>query len=595
MKVKDLNSTRSHILGSRRSSGNAIVSERASSPKLGAEAATDWLSRIGYFSLFAGAASLFAAQPREVWAREVNAAVPPRIAKKAKIVAELNGNCSKPELLRRQSEYRLPHQKGSFDVLAVLAANDNCPGTAIPAGTYTAAAPYTDSGDTTGANNTVSSHSCFYNYYGYYDFSAGPDNIYSFTLTGRGANPRIEVSTTSGTYSTQIYILNALTGTRCPIGTGNYAANCLTASESVGLGGTETINSQQMLSLPLNVPLHFFVDSYFTNANGSGPYTIRMQDVTIADNPLPPANNASMDMNGDGGSDFIVARNTGGGASGQMTWHTRSSNDTFPAPSDWGIASDKFLMADFDADGKDDLAVWRPGTQGRFYIVRSITQTMHIEDFGQTGDDPTVVADYTGDGIDDLAVYRDGATPGEQSFWFYRSIGSTPGVFTTIAWGRHGDKPAPGDYDGQGRADFVVRRADGVNGLFYIRSAEWFAESLGTTMLFGLANDMIVPGDYDGDGRIDVAVVRAGADGILVWDFEPSGTDGTTLVRNFWGVAATDIITQGDYDGDGKTELSVWRPGSPGTFFQKNPNTGQINVKSWGETGDMPVAKYNTH
>ncbi len=582
MKAKIVDSMRLNIL----SSGDLSPTQQIVAALL-----KKWRQKLGYFSIFAGAASVFAAQPRDVWAREVNGNdLPPRIAKKAKIVAELNANCTKPELLRRQSEYRLPHQKGSFDMVAVLAGNDTCPGRAVPAGTYTAAAPYTDSGDTTGANDTVSCSSCFYCYYG---GTVGPDQIYSFTLTARGANPQIQVSTTSGTYNPLIYVLNGLTGGRCQTGTGNYASNCMTASSFVGAGGTETINSQQMNELPLNVPLHFFVDSYFNNVNGSGPYTIRIQDVTIANNPLPPANNSPMDMNGDGGSDFIVARNTGGGASGQMTWHARASNDSFPTPSDWGIASDKFLMADFDADGKDDLAVWRPGAQGRFYIVRSLTQTMHIEDFGQTGDDPSVVADYTGDGIDDLAVYRDGATPGAQSFWFYRSIGSPD--FTTIAWGQHGDKPAPGDYDGQGRADFVVRRAEGANGRFYIRSAEWFAESLGTTMLFGLANDMVVPGDYDGDGNTDIAVVRAGADGILVWDFEPSGTPGITVVRNFWGVAATDIITQGDYDGDGKTELSVWRPGSPGTFFQKDSTTGQMSAKSWGETGDTPIAKYNTH
>ncbi len=167
-----------------------------------------------------------------------------------------------------------------------------------------------------------------------------------------------------------------------------------------------------------------------------------------------------------------------------------------------------------------------------------------------------------------------------------RPIGAPPG-YTTIAWGQHGDTPAPGTYDGV-VADFVVRRAEGANGRFYIR----LSHNVFSSILFGMADDVIAPGDYDGDGNTDIAVVRAGADGILVWDFEPSGTPGTTIVRNFWGVAATDIITQGDYDGDGKTEFSVWRPGSPGTFFQKSL-TGQVDIKSWGQTGDLPVANYN--
>ena len=129
----------------------------------------------------------------------------------------LNKNCSSPALLKRQSEFLLPHQKGSFALLASLAGNDDCPGRAIPGGTYTAAAPYIDSGDTTGANNTVTHlHSTITTYDAH-----GPDHIYSFTLTGRGPNPQIEVSTTSGTYRPLIYVLHGGSAGACPAGTGN--------------------------------------------------------------------------------------------------------------------------------------------------------------------------------------------------------------------------------------------------------------------------------------------------------------------------------------------------------------------------------------
>jgi len=50
-------------------------------------------------------------------------------------------------------------------------------------------------------------------------------------------------------------------------------------------GSTATLNSSQMNSLPLNVPLYLFVDSQLNDASGSGPYSIRMQDVTIAQDP----------------------------------------------------------------------------------------------------------------------------------------------------------------------------------------------------------------------------------------------------------------------------------------------------------------------
>lgn len=302
-------------------------------------------------------------------------------------------------------------------------------------------------------------------------------------------------------------------------------------------------------------------------------------------------NEAPVDMNGDGKSDFVVVRNTSGATSGEITWHTILKDGPPAAPTVWGIATDTYIPADFDGDAKDDVAVWRPGSPGRFYIIRSSSQTFIVEDFGQTGDDPTVSGDYTGDNKDDLAVYRAGATPGTNSFWYYRSIGSTSG-FQTVEWGQNGDFPAPGDYDGDNKYDFVVQRADtnGVNGRFFVRTSVGAQYS----ELFGLASDVVVPGDYDDDGKTDLAVVRDSG-GVLRWDFEPSGTAGSTVVTDTWGVTATDFITQGDYDGDGRTDYSVWRPGNPGVFYMMTVGNRIITTRTWGVTGDYPVANYNEH
>jgi len=189
--------------------------------------------------------------------------------------------------LKRQSKFRLPHQRGNFAMLAALAGNDDCPGRAVLGGNYTAAAPYVTSDDTTGANDTVTS---LPSYYYYSNYSAnGPDQIYSFTLTGRGPNPQIEVSTTSGTYKPLIYVLQGGPAGACPAGTGNFGSSELAMFDSRWLSdsSTATLDHFQMNNLPLNVPLHLFVDSQLNDAAGSGSYTIRMQDVTIAPGPNP--------------------------------------------------------------------------------------------------------------------------------------------------------------------------------------------------------------------------------------------------------------------------------------------------------------------
>ena len=290
---------------------------------------------------------------------------------------------------------------------------------------------------------------------------------------------------------------------------------------------------------------------------------------------------APVDINGDGRTDFVVVRNTGGGPGGQLTWLTSFAGGNPFSSREWGINGDLVLAGDYDGDGVDDVTIYR-ASQGTFYIIQSATLTMRIEQLGQSGDNPRIVGDYNGDGRDDLAVYRSGT----QSTWFYKT--SPTALFTAVDWGQTGDFLAPGDYDGDGKADFVVQRADGGNGRFWKRlSGGTFSSEL-----FGLSSDGVVPGDYDGDGKTDLAVFR-NSGGFFVWNFEPSGTAGSTVVSDTWGVTG-DLTVQGDYDGDGKTDYAVWRSGTPGTFYMMTVGTRFITTKEWGQTGDLPAARYNT-
>ena len=70
-------------------------------------------------------------------------------------------------------------------------------------------------------------------------------------------------------------------------------------------------------------------------------------------------------------------------------------------------------------------------------------------------------------------------------------------------------------------------------------------------------NDVAVPADYDGDGKTDIAVWRASTGD---W-FIVRSSDGGIQTRQ-WGAGYTpynDVAVPADYDGDGKADMAVWR------------------------------------
>ncbi len=86
--------------------------------------------------------------------------------------------------------------------------------------------------------------------------------------------------------------------------------------------------------------------------------------------------------------------------------------------------------------------------------------------------------------------------------------------------------------------------------------------------------------DFDGDGKTDLSVFRPSEGN---WYLNRS-TSGFTVVN--WGLSA-DIQTPGDFDGDNKADTAIFRP-STGTWWILR-SSGGVSATGFGLSGDLPV------
>ena len=239
--------------------------------------------------------------------------------------------------------------------------------------------------------------------------------------------------------------------------------------------------------------------------------------------------------------------------------HTPTPGTTpTPSPYDSGL---RMVIAgnDYDGDGRADPAVWNYRT-GEWYIELSSFNARE-RGYSETVGGPSW-PDYRGcpEGIHSGCPGKSGCKDKHNPH--PRKLVLSDKSAEVIYFGREGDIPASGDYDGDDVTEPAIYRP--VTGLWAVRGL--------TRLYFGYSGDCSVPGDYNGDGTIDPAIFRPGSG---LWAAQ-------AITRVYFG-GSGDIPIPGDYNGDGINDPAIFRP-SINLWAIRG-----ITRRYFGASGDSPV------
>lgn len=376
----------------------------------------------------------------------------------------------------------------------------------------------------------------------------------SCTYAGLGSNASAAHIYTNGPVGVNGQVLFNLTGASGTSGTLNLAPTAVTPAQVADLRakrwyvnihttnfpGGEIRGQIKIASLPSDFDGDGRTDIRVFRPSANGFYTLNSINNSVIFNAFVGGGtiiSSHDDYDGDGRNDLVAFSGEGT----LRVWRILQTGSNTVREVRWGHISvnDQIVPADYDGDGKADIAVYRR-SEGIWYIIRSSDNQMQAEVYGLGPNDFANVGDFDKDGKNDLTVIR---TTVNGFAWFTRR--SSDGTTNVVLWGAPAtDSSFPTvqmDIDGDGRQDhMVVRDPNGFATLgapvtYFIRRS---SDGQMFVLQWGLDTDARLFGDYDGDGKTDI-VARRNEGAQLVWYIYQSSNGQGRAVH--FGAAAGDL------------------------------------------------------
>ena len=356
----------------------------------------------------------------------------------------------------------------------------------------------------------------------------------------------------------------------------------------------------------------FELDVAMGNGDGTFQYPI-VQNVFSISQPTPYAM-AVGDFNGDGRLDVAIWGISGAGNTSEVVIFLGNGNGTFtlggtyaaPNSTDYNPGFNSLYVADFNGDGKLDLAALTPyngvfifmgNGDGTFQpaVGYSTVDPNHSNEYTATG---MAVGDLNGDGKIDIAV-TEGAGMAVL-------LNNGNGTLGTATYYDSGIAPfqsqmgiAIGDVNGDKKNDIVITDYYG-NVVLYLNQGSGKFAVKGVIVKLGVSFPWLVSiADINGDKKMDVVLTDCWGE---IWTFYGKGngtfTAGPIYPVQYWDIAPSNVILA-DFNGDGA--LDIFKAGDHYWKGQvtlgRGDGTFQTNqAYGWGVTGfgnNLVTADFN--